>query len=210
LSEHVESNRYYTVVKIVLTPLLKIFLGLRIRNADRVPMKGGIIVAANHVSNFDPVVMGAAVPRQLAFLAKIELFRIPIFSGLLRRLDAIPLRRHTADRGALLEAIRVLQNRRALLMFPEGTRSKTGEIQEGKRGVAMLAVKNRVPIMPVHISGTFRFLPSLWRRRVVVRFGRPMTVEPFLKLRLSSKEKYYRIGEEIMKRIKELRDAHHD
>ncbi len=208
--QHENQNRLYRVTKNLLTPLLRIFLGLKIKNQERFPMEGGVIVAPNHVSNFDPLVVGAASPRQLHFLAKVELFRIPIFSGFLRRTNAIPLQRKAADRTALVSAIRALEARRPLLVFPEGTRSKTGEMAEGRRGIGMLAVNGRVRVLPVHISGTFRILPVLWRRRVVVRFGQPFAVEPFLKLRVSTKELYHKIGEETMKRIKELRDAHHD
>jgi 1-acyl-sn-glycerol-3-phosphate acyltransferase len=203
-------NPLYALVKFLLTPVLKIGLGLKIENAERFPREGAVIVAPNHVSNFDPVVIGAASPRQLHFLAKAELFRIPVFSGLLRRINSIPLHRKAADREALVAAIRVLEARHSLLVFPEGTRSKTGRMQEGKRGVGMLAVKNLTPVLPVHISGTFRILPVLWKRRVVVRFGMPIDIEPFLRLRLSSKELYRRIGAETMNRIRELRDAHHD
>ena len=203
-------NRLYAALHVIMPPLFKVFLGLRIRGREWFPAEGGLIVAANHVSNFDPVVMGTASPRELHFLAKVELFRIPVFSGILRKLNAIPLRRKAADRGALVAAMDVLNRRNVLLLFPEGTRSRTGEIQEGKRGIGMLAVKNGVNVLPVHISGTFHLLRSLWHRRVIVRFGRPIAVEPFLKLRISSKELYRKIGEETMKRIKELRDAHHD
>jgi 1-acyl-sn-glycerol-3-phosphate acyltransferase len=210
MSRDLEHNRLYALVKIILMPLLKTVLGLQVRNAERLPAAGAVIVAANHVSNFDPLVVAAASPRQLCFLAKVELFRVPVLSFLLRRVKAIPLRRHAADRGALVAALSALQAGRALLLFPEGTRSKTGEIQEGKRGVAMLAVKNRANVIPVHVSGTFRLWPFLWRRRAVVEFGKPVEIGPFLKLRLSSKHLYARIGAEIMNRIKELRDAHHD
>jgi 1-acyl-sn-glycerol-3-phosphate acyltransferase len=209
MSQDQEHNRLYALVKTLVIPLLKGVLGLQIRNADRLPASGAVIVAANHVSNFDPLVVAAAAPRQLCFLAKFELFRVPVLSSLLRRVDAIPIRRRAADRGALVAAIRALQASRALLMFPEGTRSRSGELQEGKRGVAMLAVKNRANVVPVHVSGTFRLWPFLWRRRVVVEFGKPVEIEPFLRLRLPSKHLYARIGEEIMNRIKELRDAHH-
>jgi 1-acyl-sn-glycerol-3-phosphate acyltransferase len=210
MSRDLEHNRLYSCVKTAVMPLLKCVLGLQIRNAERLPLSGAAIVAANHVSNFDPLVVAAAAPRQMCFLAKVELFHVPILSFLLRRVNAIPIRRHAADRGALLAAIAALQAGRALLLFPEGTRSKSGEIQEGKRGAAMLAVKNRANVIPVHVSGTFRIWPHLWRRRVVVRFGKPLDIEPFLKLRIPSKHLYAKIGSEIMNRIKELRDAHHD
>lgn len=210
IDQRENQNRVYRLLKNLLTPLLKIVLGLKIINQERFPMEGGVIVAPNHVSNFDPLVVGAASPRQLHFLAKAELFRIPVFSSILRRANSIPLHRRAADRNALVSAIRVLEARHPLLVFPEGTRSKTGELMEGKRGVGMLAANGRVQVLPVHISGTFRILPVLWRTRVVVRFGKPFAIKSFLKLGVSSKELYRKIGEETMNRIKELRDAHHD
>jgi 1-acyl-sn-glycerol-3-phosphate acyltransferase len=203
-----EYNRLYGLIRYLLKPMVKIVFGLKVEHSERFPEKGGIIVAPNHVSNFDPVMVGVASPRQLHFLAKAELFKIPVFSTLLRKCNSIALHRKAADRNALVSASRVLNDCHPLLVFPEGTRSKTGEIQQGKRGIGMLAIKSRVDVLPVYISGTFRLLPFLWTRRVVVRFGQPIVIEPFLMLRTSSRELYRKIGEETMNRIKELRDAY--
>lgn len=205
-----KQNRLYRWIKFLATPLLKAVFGLKIENPEWFPKEGPVIVAPNHVSNLDPLMVGVACPRQLFFLAKAELFKIPVFSNVLRGVNSIPLHRKAADRGALVAAIGALETRHPLLVFPEGTRSKTGIIQEGKRGVGMLAVKTRSKVLPVHVSGTFRIFPELWRRRVVVRFGKPIDVEPFCRLRISTKELYRKIGAETMNRIKELQDAHHD
>ena len=166
-------------------------------------------MAVNHTSNYDPVLVGIACPRQLAFLGKIELFKNPLLGSLLRHLGAIPLRRGAADSGALRAAVNVLNAGKPLLMFPEGTRSKTGELQRGRRGIGMLAVRSTVNIIPVYLSGSFHLFRNFLRRRVTVRFGECIDVKRYRGLPMTVKDIYTRIGQDTMACIKELKDAHH-
>src|SRR3989441_13165289 len=129
-------------------------------------------------SLLDPPLVGGVVPRQLSFLAKAELFRIPLFGPLIRRLNARPVRREGPDPGALRMALRVLEEDGALLIFPEGTRGAEGVLRPAKAGAGMLAVKSGAPVVPVYISGSGRAWPRgqrLFRpAKVTVAFGPPL------------------------------------
>lgn len=152
-------------------PLAKAIFGLRV--AGREHLAGGPqILAANHVSNFDPLVVGWAAAREVHFLAKEELFlQSRAFAALIRSWNAHPLRRGEADAGALKQCSRLLRSGETLVLFPEGTRSKTGEMRKFKPGIGMLAITNGVPVVPVRICGMERTLISHWVDRDFVRLG---------------------------------------
>jgi len=202
-------NKIYNLVYAVGYPLLRCFFGFRVTGVTAFPKTGGVIVAVNHAANTDPVLIGLACPRQLAFLAKAELFQNPIFGKLLRHLGAIPLHRGAADSGALHAAVGVLNDGKPLLLFPEGHRTQTGRLQKGRRGVGMLAVRSGTPILPVYLSGSFHMFRNIFKRRVSVHFGCPIDADRTLSPRISVKELYGRIGDDTMERIKELKHAHH-
>jgi 1-acyl-sn-glycerol-3-phosphate acyltransferase len=202
-------NFLYNLIDIVAHPILRSGFGFSVTGAEHVPRTGGVIVAVNHASNYDPVLVGIACPRQLAFIAKIELFKNPVLRMLFRRLGAIPLHRGAADSGALRAAVETLNAGKPLLLFPEGTRSKTGELQKGRRGVGMLAVRSGTPILPAYLYGSFHMFRNIFRRRVAVHFGRPIEIGPYLSLRIPVKELYRRLGEDTMARIEELKNAHY-
>jgi 1-acyl-sn-glycerol-3-phosphate acyltransferase len=156
-------------------------LGLALRVYDRPApeqMRGGMIVASNHQSFLDPVVMGVAAPVPLEFLARSTLFDVPLFGPLISALGSHPVKRGQADARALRTMIQVLRNNGKLLMFPEGTRSHTGEMGELRPGAAAIACRCGVPVLPAYVDGTYeawsrhRALPRA--ARVTVAFGRPI------------------------------------
>ena len=152
---------------------------LRIENADRVPRTGGLIIAANHVSYADPPFIGAAIPRVAYFLAKEELFRNPLFGRLIAAHHAIPIRRGQLRPEQHARVVALLKSGATLLMFPEGTRSRTGRPGRARPGVAIFARDAGVPVVPALISGSVGWTRSWLRRRpVVVRFGHPMPPPP--------------------------------
>lgn len=203
------NNFLYNLLYYILFPFMRAFLGFRVMGQEYLPKTGGVIVAVNHTSNYDPILIGLASPRQLAFLAKEELFKNPLLSFCFRYLGAIPLRRGAADIQALKSAIQVLEKQKALLIFPEGTRSKSGELQRARHGVGMLAVRCRVPIVPAYLSGSFHMFRRLFRHRVFVHFGKPIFAEKFKREKMSIKALYWKIGEETMACIREIKDAHY-
>ena len=123
----------------------------------------GVLMASNHQSFLDPMLVGIAFDRPVHFLARESLFRVPLFGRLISGVGAHPVRRGQTDISALKTAIRILRGGRALLMFPEGTRTPDGELGEFKAGVGSLAVRCGVPLLPVCIEGAYQCWPRTQR-----------------------------------------------
>lgn len=165
----------YAVLRLLVAWLMRLYFRLEARGVEHVPRTGPVLLVSNHSSVLDPPVIGAVTPRPLAFLAKAELFRIPLFGGLIRRLNARPVRREGADAGALRTVLRVLGEDRVLLTFPEGTRGEEGVLRPPKAGAGMLAVLSGAAVVPVYLSGTGRAWPRGRRlprpTKITVHFG---------------------------------------
>ncbi len=143
---------------------------MRVVGAERVPLDGPLIVACNHRSYFDPPALGCALPRPVAYMAKIELFRIPVLGSIITWLNAFSVDRSRGDVAAIKRSVEVLREGKAIGIFPEGTRNKTGAIRP-QTGVALLASLSGAPVLPAYISGT-AFAHRL--RRIDVTFGEPL------------------------------------
>ena len=168
----------YAILKPLAVAVMRLLFRLEGRGAHHVPARGPVLIVANHSSLLDPPLVGGMAPRQLSFMAKAELFRVPLFGALISRLNARPVRREGADAGALRTALRVLQEGGVLLMFPEGTRGPEGMLREPKPGAAMLAVLSGAQVVPVFVKGSGRAWPRGQRlptlAKVMVAFGPPM------------------------------------
>lgn len=195
--------------------ILSLLARVRVEGLADLPRSGPLIVVANHLSNADPpLVVGwltPAIGRPLRILAKDALFVGPV-GALLRSQGVTPVRAGGSDVEAFRAARSMLDRGEVLCIFPEGTRSPTGTLQEAKAGVALLATRAGVQILPVGISGTDRFLgrgrrfPRL-RSEVTVRVGRPFTLD--LDPALPRKAATQAATEEIMRRIAALVDERH-
>ena len=144
----------YWVVKSSAALLIRLFFGLRVRGVEHLPRSGPFLLVANHVSFFDPVVVGVASPRPLCYMAKVELFEVPFLGWLIRRVNAFPVQREGADPAAFRRALALLAKGRALLVFPEGTRGTEGMLRAGKAGAGMLALRSGVTVVPAYVHGT--------------------------------------------------------
>lgn len=167
---------HYSAVRFLLGGFVGALSGWEVRGREHVPPTGAVIVASNHISFWDPPLVGTAAVRELHFLAKEELFRTPVLGPLIRAFNAIPIRRGVADLSGLARARDVLRAGRALIMFPEGTRRRDGELHEARPGVGILAVSSDARVVPVYISGSNQ--PAKWLFRmgcVRVWFGPPRT-----------------------------------
>ncbi len=133
--------------------------GLKVSGGENVPMDGPLIVACNHASHLDPMILGAAFDRPLHFMARRTLFDTPGFAWLIRQNNAFPLDRDGDSRDALRAFGARLEGGNAVVMFPEGTRSLDGNLQEMKPGIGMLAVRNLAPVLPVYIRGSYAAWP---------------------------------------------------
>lgn len=178
---------------------------LQIHGRENIPRRGRLLIAANHISAYDPFVIGSVVPRVLYFLAKKELFKNPLFAAVLGFLHAIPLDRREAAHTTFRRASQLLAQGEAVLLFPEGTRSRSGEIGSGKSGVGMLAATNHADVLPVRVVGLAGKTGSWWRRRQIkIIFGAVISVAPFLQNGTATKEVYREIANTALERIRAL------
>lgn len=176
---------FYYFVRGVCYLFLFLHNGITIIGRDQIPSNRPVIVAANHTSNLDPIVMGVAFPGRLRPLAKEELFQIhPIFTWLIHTLGAIPVSRSSGQVAgiALKNFLSLLKEGENLMIFPEGMRSLDGKLLPIEGGITVLATKVSVPIVPLYISGTFEAMPvgssKIKRNRIIARFGKPIMPMP--------------------------------
>ena len=130
----------YTLVKNLFKILFTIFLRLKVEGTENIPKDGPLVIASNHLSLLDPPVLGTAATRKVHFMAKEELF-VPVLGTIYKILGAFPVRRGGADRAAIKHGIDILESGQVLAIFPEGTRSKTGELGKAQPGALMMASK---------------------------------------------------------------------
>jgi 1-acyl-sn-glycerol-3-phosphate acyltransferase len=186
--------------------MLRILLRFRKKGAELIPQKGGMIIASNHSAYVDPPFVGAASPRELHYLAKSELFKNGLFGWLIRKYNAFPITRRAFDRKGMSKAMELLKEKKALLLFPEGTRSRDGNLKEPKLGAGKIALEAGVPIVPAYISNSKDLLFTfLKRKKLVILFGSPI-LKSWLDKISRDKEGYKRVGQEIMCRIKRLKE----
>lgn len=166
---------------------------------EQFPAEGGVLLCANHISNFDPEVVGIAAPRPIHYMAKEELFSVPVLGKILPHINAFPVKRGMSDRGALRTGLEVLKNGHVLGLFPEGTRSKTGEVGKGLAGAGFFALRANVPVVPCAIVGPYKAF-----RRLKVVFGKPIDMDELRKNKASAEE----VTDIIMNEIKKLISEH--
>lgn len=145
---------FYRAARVICRIVLALLRRWEVRGAQNLPPSGGVIVIANHISYWDPVVVGCTFNRQIYFMAKAELFKIPLLGPVITKLGAFPIHRDGPDPSAIRHSLQLLKAGKVLGIFPEGTRSHTEELLNPHLGAAMLALKVGVPILPVAVSGT--------------------------------------------------------
>lgn len=153
---------FYRLTAIFFRVILKIYNRLSVRGLDRaLSAPFPVIIAANHCSNLDPIVIGAVFPKRLRYLAKSELFSFAPFGFAIRALGAVPAKREDMQgaAGALKFLLERIQKGESVLLFPEGQRSTDGSLKSLEGGVGLLAAKTGAPVVPAFIHGTFQALP---------------------------------------------------
>ncbi|NPV52320.1 MAG: 1-acyl-sn-glycerol-3-phosphate acyltransferase [Firmicutes bacterium] len=169
---------FYAIIRFIFLVILVVFFRMRVEGHENVPRRGPVILAANHMSLLDPIVVGCALKRRVKFMAKAELFKNRAFGLVLRWLGTFPVRRGESDRDAFHRCFQVLEAGQVLGIFPEGTRSVDGRLGRFSSIAAVLSSKTGAPVVPVGILGTGQilrrgsFIPRLGR--VVVRIGPPV------------------------------------
>ena len=170
----------------------------RVYGRENIPQEGAVILAANHASNIDPPLMASLIERPVSYMAKIELFENPIFGAAIR-----PVKRGESDRGAIKAAVGVLREGRILGLFPEGKRSKTGELQKAEAGVALIAAMTGAPIVPVAILNSHRiFANGGLLPQLRIMYGVPISFHGDRK----SKEALDAFSSEVMGHIAQMKD----
>ena len=185
----------------LLLALARALWGYRRSGTDSIPEQGPVIIACNHISNWDPILVGIGCRREVHFMAKEELFRNPLLAKLIRAYNALPVRRGTLDRKALREAADILKRGEVLLMFPSGTRDASGEVRDPKAGVGFIAGMSGAPVVPAYITGSNVLSDALRRRKKLrVAFGPVMRV-----VKVGSSDEYREFSMRIAEAIGELR-----
>ncbi len=169
----------YGITRIILTVPLTLLFHIRIYGAEHWPGRGPAIIASNHASNLDPCLVGTAFPGQIRWMAKAELWRVPLLGWLVTRLGAFPVHRGESDREAIRRAKQLIREGWIVGMFPEGTRQRQGRLGEAQAGVGMLAMEPVVPVIPVRIRGHEKILTGgrLHRPRVTITVGPPVDLD---------------------------------
>jgi 1-acyl-sn-glycerol-3-phosphate acyltransferase len=185
----------------------------RVFNAERVPLTGGVILAANHASFLDPPLVGSGLRRQINYLARASLFRYPGVGWLLRNWNSVPVERDGGGAAGLKAILDRLLAGGAIILFPEGTRTKDGKLQPARSGIGLTVIKSDAVVIPARTFGTFecynRKIKFHLPKQLAVKYGEPMRFE---KLRAEAKncskprlkEIYQEVADEIMAAIAKL------
>lgn len=161
----------YDVAKCFLNLLFRVVWRMRVEGAQRVPRQGPLILACNHASYLDPPALGCAAPRIVSYMAKAELFKIPVLGPAIASVRAFPVERGKGDVAAIRTALKELERGGCVGIFPEGTRVKEGEVRAPQAGVGLLAYLSRARVVPAAVSGSNK---ARTLARITVRFGDPM------------------------------------
>jgi len=202
----------YAIGKSLSQMVARFFGRYRVIGRENIPSKGGVLLCGNHVSYIDPPVLGAGATRPVHFMAKLELFQIPVLGFLIKNVGAFPVRQHMADRTALKTAIEYLEKGEVVGMFPEGTRIMTGQLGEALPGVGMIVLRAKVPVIPVALINTNKLFPphSAFFKftRVKVIYGKPVELDDLYEK--SGREAVDEVGKRIMAAIGELIEKHRE
>jgi 1-acyl-sn-glycerol-3-phosphate acyltransferase len=188
----------YSFARAILIPIFLFFYNYRVTGRENVPKQGAYIACANHVTAIDPIFVGISLPHRMYFMAKAELFINVFLRALMKGLGAFPIKRGEADIKSIKTSLKLLNGGKVLALFPEGTRNKTAEIK-AEPGIAMLAIKSKVPVLPVAIMSSYKFF-----KRTKVIIGKPIDFTEYYNKKLLN-EDYLKISLDIMNNINELK-----
>jgi len=179
------------VVKVGLSPMYRI----EIIGQENIPKTGGVLICSNHINNFDPLVVGTTTPRPIHFMAKEELFKVPILGKIVSNVKAFPVKRGMSDREALRKGLSVLKEGEVLGLFPEGTRSKDGMLGKGLAGAGFFALRTKAEVVPCAVVGPYKVFGKL-----TVVYGKPIEMTSLREQKASAEV----VTEVIMDSIKQL------
>lgn len=183
----------YHIILFVVAVAVRIRFRIKIKGKENIP-EGGVIIAMNHQANWDSLLVGTSTPRKLHIMAKESLFKNKILAWIITTMGAFPINREKADIKSLKNSLRILKEGNIFSLFIEGSRSKTGEMQEPKKGVGFIVAKSRAPVVPTYIYGTTN---KKWFSKAGVVYGKPIT--------FGDETDYEKISTTIAEAIKKLK-----
>ncbi|MDQ0271098.1 lysophospholipid acyltransferase family protein [Cytobacillus purgationiresistens] len=186
----------YNFTKTLVYGLLKPVYRMEVVGVENFPKEGGVLLCTNHIENMDPPIVGITAPRPVHFMAKEELFNVPALGKLLPSLNAFPVKRGMSDREALRKGLKVIKDGNVLGLFPEGTRSKTGEIGKGLAGAGFFALRSEAYVVPCAIIGPYKAF-----KKLKIVYGAPIDIASLRERRASAEETTDLIMGEISKLI---------
>jgi len=191
----------YKIVRKLLQWLFKVVFRCEISGVEHIPLSGGLIIAANHASNWDPPMAAVFVLRPVCFMAKQELFSVPVFGQIIKRLHAFPVKRGAGDRGAIKAALQILKTGDCSGLFPEGTRSHDGKMHKPEAGIAFIAAKANVPVVPTALIGAADIFGEKEKfPKLKIRYGIPMTFQG----NPADRDELQAFSQQIMDEIKKM------
>ncbi len=195
----------YNILHVFFWLLFSIFFRAEAIGRENMPKDGGVILAANHMSNFDPPLLATYLRRPVSYMAKKELFEVPVLKQIITACFSFPVRRGAADRGAIKAALNELKKGRCVGLFPEGTRSRDGKTHKAEAGVALIAAMAKVPVVPAAIIGTNRiFANGSLLPKLKIIYGEPM----YFTGKHNNKEELDEFSKKIMEEIKKMINLH--
>ena len=192
--------RFYDFAKATVRTMAQVLWRTRVYGSENVPPAGALIIACNHVSYLDPPILGSFCPRRISYMAKKELFDVPLLGAVIRGLGAYDVDRQGSPTAAIKRSLRVLEAGGAVGIFPEGTRNRSGEVQP-QTGVALLAALAQAPVVPACVYGTDR---ALRLGRIEVAFGAPLAAPGGQK---ATRDDLAKFTGDIMKAIESLAES---
>ena len=196
---------FYKILKVIFRFTFNLLFSPKVIGAENVPKEGAMIMAANHMSNWDPPILGTYLPRIVGYMAKEELFKPAIAGAIIKSLNAFPVKRGASDRGAIKMALNILKKGLCLGIFPEGTRSRDGKLHKAQAGVSLIAAMSKAPVVPTALIGTNK----IWSKeekfpQLTIVFGEPIYYEG----KSNDKAALEEFSQEIMKKIENLIKLH--
>ena len=177
-NDFIQKLIYELVSKLFVLPIYKFVFKGHLIGRDNIPQKGNFIMVSNHGSLLDPPLLGHALGRNISFMAKAELFKIPFLGFVIRACGAYPVKRGIADKNTIQTACNKLSSNKCIGIFIDGTRQKNGRVNKPKQGAALLAFKNQTLLLPVAIVNSHKlirfkyFIPIF--SKIVIKVGKPL------------------------------------
>ncbi len=193
---------FYKVSRFLFRLFFQHICHWKVEGRENLPRKGPVVVICNHVSYWDPIVLGAALDRTVFFMAKEELFRIPLLAQVIRAWGAFPVNRNISDQAAFRKALKLLKMGQVLGIYPEGTRSKHGGLQPFQDGAFLLASLSNAPVLPVAVRDTKHIFSKGRFHTFSVRIGKPFKM-PSGRLKGEELKEYKRLAWETVKGLLE-------